>query len=49
MTSRPEVLPWMGAQVGLDLLALKRIGIGRVPMAGLPSGQWRFLAPGERF
>lgn len=46
---RPEVLPWMCAQVGLELLALKRIRIGRVPMAGLPSGQWRYLAPGERF
>lgn len=46
---RPEVLPWMCAQVGLTLLALKRIRIGRVPMAGLPSGQWRYLTPAERF
>jgi 23S rRNA pseudouridine2604 synthase len=35
--------------VGLQLLALKRLRIGRIPMAGLPAGQWRFLAPDERF
>jgi 23S rRNA pseudouridine2604 synthase len=46
---RPEVVPWMCAQVGLKLTALKRIRIGRVPMAGLPPGQWRYLAAGERF
>lgn len=44
-----EMLPWMCAQVGLELKALKRIRIGRVPMAALPPGQWRYLAPGERF
>ncbi|AEG91668.1 RNA-binding protein S4 [Ramlibacter tataouinensis] len=45
----PEWVPWMCAQVGLELTALKRIRIGRVPMAGLPPGQWRYLPPGERF
>ena len=45
----PQLLPWMCAQVGLELTALRRIRIGRVPMAGLPAGQWRYLAPGERF
>ncbi len=44
-----EAVPWMCAQVGLKLTALKRIRIGRVAMAGLPPGQWRFLPPGERF
>jgi len=44
-----EIVPWMCAQVGLRLTALKRIRIGRVPMASLPPGQWRYLAPGERF
>lgn len=44
-----DLVPWMCAQVGLDLRSLKRIRIGRVPMAGLPPGQWRYLAPGERF
>ncbi len=45
----PEAVPWMCAQAGLRLTALRRIRIGRVPMAGLPAGQWRYLAPGERF
>jgi 23S rRNA pseudouridine2604 synthase len=45
----PEWVPWMCAQVGLELTALKRIRIGRVSMAGLPPGQWRYLPPGERF
>jgi 23S rRNA pseudouridine2604 synthase len=45
----PERLPWMCAQVGLTLTALKRIRIGRIAMAGLPPGQWRYLPPGERF
>ncbi|TFY99899.1 RNA pseudouridine synthase [Ramlibacter rhizophilus] len=35
--------------VGLRLEALKRIRIGRVPMASLPPGQWRHLLAGERF
>jgi 23S rRNA pseudouridine2604 synthase len=45
----PEWVPWMCAQVGLKLTALKRLRIGRVPMAGLPPGQWRYLPPGELF
>lgn len=44
-----EDLPWMCAQVGLQLVALRRIRIGRVPMAALPAGQWRYLPAGERF
>jgi 23S rRNA pseudouridine2604 synthase len=47
--SAAEAIEWMCAQVGLQLLALKRLRIGRIPMAGLPAGQWRFLAPDERF
>lgn len=46
---RPEVVAWMCEQVGLRVVSLKRLRIGRVPMAGLPPGQWRYLAPGERF
>lgn len=45
----PQWVPWMCAQVGLELTALRRIRIGRVPMAGLPPGQWRYLRPEERF
>jgi 23S rRNA pseudouridine2604 synthase len=46
---RPEMVEWMCAQVGLRLAALRRIRIGRLPMAGLPEGRWRYLLPGERF
>jgi 23S rRNA pseudouridine2604 synthase len=45
----PAWLPWMCEQVGLQLTALKRLRIGRVAMAGLPPGQWRYLPVGERF
>lgn len=45
----PQAVPWMCAQVGLELVALRRIRIGRIAMAGLPPGQWRYLPPGERF
>jgi 23S rRNA pseudouridine2604 synthase len=45
----PESIAWMCAQVGLELTALRRIRIGRIPMAGLPPGQWRYLPAGERF
>ncbi|HUR87450.1 MAG TPA: RNA pseudouridine synthase [Ramlibacter sp.] len=44
-----QMVPWMCAQVGLELTALKRIRIGRVPMGRLPRGEWRYLAAGERF
>lgn len=45
----PELVPWMCEQVGLSVVSLKRIRIGRVPMAGLPEGRWRFLRRDERF
>ncbi|MFG6449775.1 pseudouridine synthase [Roseateles sp. BYS180W] len=35
--------------VGLKVLALKRVRIGRIPLGALPPGQWRYLAPWERF
>lgn len=34
---------------GLQVLAAKRIRIGRVPLAQLPPGQWRYLQAQERF
>ena len=39
----------MCEQVGLKVVGLKRIRIGRVVLGSLPLGQWRYLAPGERF
>jgi 23S rRNA pseudouridine2604 synthase len=35
--------------VGLQVLGLKRVRIGGVSLGNLPAGQWRYLAPGERF
>jgi len=39
----------MCQQVGLTVTSMKRIRIGRLPMAGLPVGQWRYLTDGEKF
>lgn len=46
---RPFQITHMCEQVGLRVKALKRIRIGRLPMAGLPPGQWRYLLGYERF
>ncbi|MES2632303.1 MAG: RNA pseudouridine synthase [Pseudomonadota bacterium] len=46
---RPSQISWMCSEVGLKLVSLKRLRIGRVPMAGLAEGQWRFLEAGARF
>lgn len=35
--------------VGLKVLGLKRVRIGRVTLGNLPPGQWRYLGPDERF
>ncbi|WP_418315371.1 pseudouridine synthase [Piscinibacter sakaiensis] len=35
--------------VGLQVLGLKRVRIGRVMLGDLPSGQWRYLRLDERF
>jgi 23S rRNA pseudouridine2604 synthase len=35
--------------VGLKVVGLKRVRIGRVMLGNLPLGQWRYLAPHERF
>lgn len=35
--------------VGLKVLGLKRVRIGRISLGPLPVGQWRFLRPEERF
>ena len=46
---RPGQVPSMCEAVGLRVVALKRIRIGRLPLAKLPEGQWRYLQPWERF
>ncbi len=46
---KPGQIRAMCEQLGLQVIAMKRIRIGRLPMAKLSSGQWRYLAPHERF
>jgi 23S rRNA pseudouridine2604 synthase len=35
--------------VGLTVVAMKRIRIGRIPLAKMPAGEWRYLPSDERF
>ncbi len=46
---QPGQIAHMCQSVGLQVLAMKRIRIGRVAMGKLPPGQWRYLLPQERF
>jgi 23S rRNA pseudouridine2604 synthase len=39
----------MCEQVGLEVLALKRVRIGSIALGPLPVGQWRYLDEHERF
>lgn len=39
----------MCTQSGLTVINIKRIRIGRLPMGGLPTGKWRYLASHEHF
>jgi 23S rRNA pseudouridine2604 synthase len=44
----PGQIPRVLERAGLAAEAIKRIRIGRVPLAGLPPGHWRYLQPHER-
>lgn len=45
----PEEIDAMCRGVGLKLVGLKRLRVGRISMAKLDEGQWRYLMPWERF
>ncbi len=45
----PGLIAYVCERAGLQILAVKRIRIGRVPMTQLPPGQWRYLQAHERF
>jgi len=45
----PGLIAHLCERVGLQILSLKRLRVGRVTMAHLPVGQWRYLQPAERF
>jgi 23S rRNA pseudouridine2604 synthase len=46
---QPGQIAFMCKSVGLQVLGMKRLRIGRVSMGKLPVGQWRYLAGYERF
>ena len=46
---RPGQLRHMCSEVGLGVVAIRRIRIGRIAMGKMPVGQWRHLPAGERF
>ncbi|HDR9166443.1 TPA: pseudouridine synthase [Burkholderia vietnamiensis] len=39
----------MCEMVGLEVIGLKRVRMGRVMLGALPQGQWRYLSPDESF
>jgi 23S rRNA pseudouridine2604 synthase len=43
------LLEHLCTQAGLQALGIRRIRIGRVPLAGLPVGQWCYLPPYQKF
>lgn len=45
---QPGQLVSMCVDVGLEVIAMKRIRIGRVPLAKMPAGEWRYLATDVR-
>jgi len=45
----PEEIAEMCECVGLQVVGLKRQRIGRISLAKLPEGQWRYAMPWERF
>jgi 23S rRNA pseudouridine2604 synthase len=46
---KPGQVTHMCQAVGLQVLVIKRLRIGRVSMSKLPQGQWRYLMAYERF
>ena len=47
--SHPGLIAWLCDRAGLQILGMKRIRLGRVGLGGVTIGQWRYLAPHERF
>lgn len=47
--SHPGLIAYLCERVGLEIISMKRIRVGRVSMAQLQPGQWRYLQAHERF
>ena len=46
---RPGQLRHMCREVGLDVVAIRRLRIGRVSLSKMPVGEWRYHPVGEKF
>lgn len=46
---QPGQVAHLVERAGLQLTALRRLRLGRIGLAGLPVGEWRYLLPYERF
>lgn len=46
---QPKQIATMCEAVGLQVMSLKRIRIGAIPLAKMPPGQWRYLATDAHF
>ena len=46
---RPGQLRDMCAQVGLQVVSIRRLRIGKVSLAKMPAGSWRYLPVGGKF
>ena len=47
--SHPGLIAYLCETAQLQMLGMKRVRLGRVSLADLPAGQWRYLAPWEKF
>ena len=47
--NQPGQVAHLCERAGVQLVALRRLRLGRIALAGLPAGQWRYLLPYERF
>lgn len=47
--AHPGLIAYLCERVGLQIVGMKRIRVGRVSMTQLPPGQWRYLQAHERF
>lgn len=46
---KPGLIERLCRDAGLTVRSIKRIRLGRLPLASLPAGQWRYLTDFERF
>lgn len=47
--SHPGLVAYLCGEARLEILAMRRVRLGRVTIADLPVGQWRYLADWEKF